>query len=630
MRTAKLSTFFLMLAFSLSPMAVRLHAQQVEMRELTPGATIEREMAGGEAHTYRVKLSAGQFIRIITTQKGIDVVCFLFNPVGEKIVEIDSPNGTQGPEMISAVAETPGDYRLEVRSLSKGAPAGRYDLKIAILREATTQDRSQAQAEKIFAEAEALRLAGSASWPAAISKYEEARPHWRTAGDQAGEVKLLTTLATLHGSQGNKQKAIDHLNQAAQIAATLNDQRQAADSLSNIADVYKGRLNELQKAFDIYTQALNVYSASGNRAAEADTLLSICHTYEQMGRYEEALKYCLQVMPIVQTLGNRRMEAVSHNLTGMIYLWTGDYQQSLDHTLQHLAIARALDNHSSERTALHNQAYYYKSVGDYPKAIEIYDQAIALAKKYGDRSGDAYSTHNQGWAYILMGDYQKGIELNLYAVPIFRELRDRRGGGYNLYNLGLAYRLSGNAQEAIKYTTQAVEFFRTGERRGLAETLGELGMDYALAGDHQKAIAAFGEALELWQSVNDPSSEAYTRLGMARVERARGNINEARTQLDTALARIEAVRTKAGANQMRSAYLASKQEYYEELIDLLMQQHKTQATAGYAAAALQVSERARARSMLETLGETRADIREGVAPQLIERERAIQQQINTK
>ena len=43
-----------------------------------------------------------------------------------------------------------------------------------------------------------------------------------------------------------------------------------------------------------------------------------------------------------------------------------------------------------------------------------------------------------------------------------------------------------------------------------------------------------------------------------------------------------------------------------------------------------VSERSRARSLLETLAEARADIRQGVAPELLERERSLQQQINAK
>jgi CHAT domain-containing protein len=51
---------------------------------------------------------------------------------------------------------------------------------------------------------------------------------------------------------------------------------------------------------------------------------------------------------------------------------------------------------------------------------------------------------------------------------------------------------------------------------------------------------------------------------------------------------------------------------------------------GHGAAALQVSERARARSLLESLAEARADIRRGVDAKLIDQEKSLQQRLNAK
>src|SRR6185503_260023 len=80
---------------------------------------IEKELSGDNAHSYQLKLAANQFVHLVVEQKGIDVVVTLFAPDGQKISEVDSPNGTQGPEPIKAVAAAAGDYRLEVRSLEK-------------------------------------------------------------------------------------------------------------------------------------------------------------------------------------------------------------------------------------------------------------------------------------------------------------------------------------------------------------------------------------------------------------------------------------------------------------------------------------------------------------------------------
>jgi len=91
---------------------------------------------------------------------------------------------------------------------------------------------------------------------------------------------------------------------------------------------------------------------------------------------------------------------------------------------------------------------------------------------------------------------------------------------------------------------------------------------------------------------------------------------------------IEDLRTKIASQQLRASYFASKQNYYQFYIDLLMQLHKTNPNKGYDAQALHASERARARSLLELLTEANANIRQGVNPKLLDEERNLQQQLS--
>src|SRR5437870_3083520 len=69
---------------------------ETDVRSLEPGKPIERELAGGQAHSYQITLSAGQYLNVMVEQQGIDVVVALFGPDGKKLIEVDSPNGTQG------------------------------------------------------------------------------------------------------------------------------------------------------------------------------------------------------------------------------------------------------------------------------------------------------------------------------------------------------------------------------------------------------------------------------------------------------------------------------------------------------------------------------------------------------
>jgi hypothetical protein len=60
-----------------------------EARLLDPGRPLKRELAGGHSHTYQIRLSVGQFLKVIVEQQGIDVVVQLSGPGGAQIAEFD-------------------------------------------------------------------------------------------------------------------------------------------------------------------------------------------------------------------------------------------------------------------------------------------------------------------------------------------------------------------------------------------------------------------------------------------------------------------------------------------------------------------------------------------------------------
>ena len=67
-----------------------------------------------------------------------------------------------------------------------------------------------------------------------------------------------------------------------------------------------------------------------------------------------------------------------------------------------------------------------------------------------------------------------------------------------------------------------------------------------------------------------PSNEASALFGMARVERKLGDLCQARTRIETALERVETLRTSARQEDLRIAYFVPKRDYYSFYIDLLM------------------------------------------------------------
>ncbi len=118
-----------------SPASIR---GQTPDRPLQLGQPIERQIAAGEAHAYRVSLEAGQFMFVAVEQIGVDVAIVLYGPDGAALGEFDSPNGRRGLEPVSAVARASGDHRLEVRRFDGEAPPGRYTIRLERIQPAAT------------------------------------------------------------------------------------------------------------------------------------------------------------------------------------------------------------------------------------------------------------------------------------------------------------------------------------------------------------------------------------------------------------------------------------------------------------------------------------------------------------
>lgn len=93
-------------------------------------------------------------------------------------------------------------------------------------------------------------------------------------------------------------------------------------------------------------------------------------------------------------------------------------------------------------------------------------------------------------------------------------------------------------------------------------------------------------------------------------------------------AAVESLRINVKSRQLRASFFASVRSYHEFYIELLMSLHRQHPSEGFDAAALQASEKGRARSLLELLAEARAEIRRDIDPTLTEREQNLRLMIS--
>jgi tetratricopeptide (TPR) repeat protein len=87
----------------------------------------------------------------------------------------------------------------------------------------------------------------------------------------AGERITLSNMGAVYYSLGEKEKALDYLNQALSIFKAVGDRTGEAITLNNIGLIYDS-LGETQKALDHYNSVLAIKRALGDRVGEAVTL----------------------------------------------------------------------------------------------------------------------------------------------------------------------------------------------------------------------------------------------------------------------------------------------------------------------------------------------------------------------
>ena len=90
------------------------------------------------------------------------------------------------------------------------------------------------------------------------------------------------------------------------------------------------------------------------------------------------------------------------------------------------------------------------------------------------------------------------------------------------------------------------------------------------------------------------------------------------------IAIIEKLRGTYTNQDLKTTYFSTVQGYYKLYIDLLMEQHKKNPSKGYDALALHISERSRARSLIELLAQANAKLSKNVDPKFIVEEKELQ------
>jgi CHAT domain-containing protein/Tfp pilus assembly protein PilF len=631
--------------------------------DLEVGEPIEREIGGGEVHSYRLPIEAGSYISIRIEQPGTDIKARLEGPDGVSVPVFDDrgKGAEDGPDRLAWIAKTPGEYRLAVRARDAKAPRGHYRVELWELRRARPEDADRLAAEREYQEG--LRLLWKKEQEDVAAKclahFQTARQLWRRRGDKPGQVDALVPIAEIQNIQGRPEEAvllgeeamklaraaryragearalqalghahswlsewpqaIGAFRQSLRLWQELHHEGRQGTVLYTLGNSYQ-RQSQFDQAFEAWRRARSLLGAAGDAAVIGKTLVSIANAQMSLGETAQALETCTQALGVGRTAREASVEAAALYCLGGARVQRGELATARKLFEESLAINIRLGNRANQAFVHQALGSVYFNLGDPDRTLLEYEEGLTLCRNTDNQDLEARLLTNIGWIFQAKGDPKRALAYYEKALPLHKAVDNDSGVALTLHNIGVAYTTSGMPRQGLPYLRNALELrTQIEERSAQAGTLLEIGTTYKTLGELRRTADYYRLALDLARKVENSKLEAEGLFRWASLDTEEGRFQEALDKIERSLNVIEAVRSEVSSDKLRTSFFASKRGHYELYIDLLMELEALH-PGQYRAAALEASERARARGLLDLLTEGHIDLQEGIAPSLRQRE----------
>lgn len=450
----------------------------------------------------------------------------------------------------------------------------------------------------------------------------------QTISEVAGVYRLAIT-AVKPNTTGRYKIDVEALSAATpKDIATYKGEKLFGDGLMLS---YRNTEESILKAIAKFEEAYLLFKSIGDSKGETVCLSNIAGRYSAFGERQKALEYHLRSLESAKASGDKAIEIAAYHNLGTNFQRVGEIQKSFEAFEKGLALARATKDKRGLPAILSSLGGLYWDLGERQTALSYYEEALTENRKGGDHSNEASTISKMALVYEEAGDKTKALELYQQAYEIAQTFKIQRPIPLYLYYIGRVFADTGNKEKALEFLNQALEKCRaTGSRAIEANVLARLAIVYGESGETSKALDYFKQGLEISRAVENKTGEAAVLYYKARFERDSGNLEQARTDIEESLALVESYRTKIGVPSLRASYLATIQNHYELAIDTLMRLHAKDSTRGFDRLAFEMNERARARTLLESLAESQVNIREGVPTELLQKEKALLQKLNAR
>jgi CHAT domain-containing protein len=372
----------------------------------------------------------------------------------------------------------------------------------------------------------AERLAEAASWIATDLKDSYA---FAQSARAVGHVLYLN---------GKYRQAIAQYEKALEIFESLGRDLDVARTINGALQslIYDGQYD---RAFKLGERARSIFEANGDRLRLARLNSNMANIFYRQDRFHAALELYQSAYQEFLRLGDAQDLAVLVRNLAVCYISLNDldraqetYEFAREHCKRH-------GFHLLEVKADYNIAYLYYLRGEYLRAIDLYDSTRARCEEVGDKYHKALCDLDESEIYLELNLTESGAELARSAFVSFRQLGMQYETAKAAAFFAIALSHQGRHKEALEIFDQSRDLF-VKEKNELWPALIDVYKALVLyeAEEDERAYDLAVSALDYFNSSPLQAKAAICELLLASMHLRSGGLAEARSQCNSALARL--------------------------------------------------------------------------------------------
>lgn len=405
------------------------------------------------------------------------------------------------------------------------------------------------------------------------------------------------------------------------------------------------RPSDVKKAMEDRAHTLAVHEAAGDKIGQAIDHAELARMFVQSGKPQQAFAQLDVAESLAKTTEDPRLQLNLLRIRAEALMSSGDFEEVINANKAAMLILRNLGGEDGQAEIYTSSGWAFQSLGKIQNALSCYEDALNLFLKAGNKDGEVRTRLGIGSLYQSMGEGDRAVEQYrkawrrastnerariLVNIAEIQESRGDRVLALDTYNnanyliepnddvtldaailagVGRGKMALGSYVEAQyafeRARTKMKQAKNTAGEAGIIASIGELNYWIAIASPtvdpaprFKQAVHNYLEALPLMTAVGDRAGEIGVLTNTGLVFDAWGKPSEALGYYLRALKKMDELQTTAPIEEFRINLAGQSAALYQRAVQLEIRLHHDEE-------AFELSERARARTFLDQLGNSR-------------------------